>query len=106
MQAYYLESVSRQASVRVLSVDFTGAPAANGSHQVEQCLRVYEHVTGALGVPPTRVAWMGEAGGAGLVLSTVLAIAARGLPQPAAACVFSPMASAAPLPSIRENATT
>ena len=105
-ETYVIETVSRLANARVLTIEYTFSPEANGSQQVEECLKVYRYVLDTLHVPSNKIAWFGGSGGGSLGLSVVLAIAARKLPSPAGACIASPMTSAHPMPSVTTNRDT
>lgn len=105
-EGYVCEQLSRIANAAVLAVEYTLCPEASGIQQVQECLRVYKHVLAV--TPADRIAIMGGSGGGSLALSLLLAIAREGLPQPACACVCSPMTThrCEDMPSIRENLGT
>jgi acetyl esterase/lipase len=84
-------ALARHAGGRALSADYRLAPEHPYPAAVEDGLAAY---TGLLqsGASPRRVLVAGDSAGGGLAVATLLAARDQGLPQPAAAAVFSPWA--------------
>jgi len=81
--------VARRTGAKVVSVDYRLAP----EHPYPAALQDARAAHRALldgGVSPHDVAIVGESAGGGLVVSTLASLAEEGLPQPAAAVLFSP----------------
>jgi acetyl esterase/lipase len=81
--------VARRTGARVVSVDYRLAP----EHPYPAALRDAGAAYRALldgGVSPHDIGMVGDSAGGGLVVSTLGSLADEGLPQPAAAVLFSP----------------
>ena len=83
--------LARRAGGRAWSVDYRLAPEHPHPAAVEDGLAAYAGLL-ATGADPRRIVVAGESAGGGLTIATLLAARDRGLPQPAAAAVFSPFA--------------
>ena len=81
--------VARRAGLRTTSVDYRLAPEHPFPAAVEDGLAAYRELL-ASGTDPWDLVVAGDSAGGGLVLATLLAARDAGLPQPAAAVVFSP----------------
>ncbi|MDQ2811364.1 MAG: alpha/beta hydrolase [Actinomycetota bacterium] len=73
------------------SVDYRLAPERPFPAAVEDALQTYLGLL-ETGVPAARIVLRGESAGGGLALALLVTLRDRGLPQPAAAFVFSPWA--------------
>lgn len=83
--------VVRRVGARAISVDYRLAPEHPFPAAVEDAVAAYRALLDQ-GVPSTRIAFVGESAGGGLVVACLVAVKDAGLPQPAAAAVFSPWA--------------
>ena len=83
--------VVRRVGARAVSVDYRLAPEHPFPAAVEDAVAAYRALLDQ-GVPSTRIAFVGESAGGGLVMACLVAVKDAGLPQPAAAAVFSPWA--------------
>lgn len=83
------DGLAARAGLRAISVDYRLAPEAPYPAAVEDGLAAYRGLLEA-GVEPDRLVLAGDSAGGGLTVATLLAARAAGLPQPAAAVVFSP----------------
>lgn len=81
--------VGRNAGCRVVTVDYRLAPEHPGPAAVQDAVAAYRALLDG-GFDPTKVALAGESAGGGIAIATLVAIKSAGLPQPAAAAVFSP----------------
>jgi len=80
--------LSAGAGVRVLGVDYRLAPEHRYPAPLEDALAVLHWLAGH-GLAGTRLALAGDSAGAGLALSALLALQARGQPRPVAAYLMS-----------------
>jgi len=83
--------LARRAGGRALSADYRLAPEHPYPAAVQDGLAAYAGLLES-GVSPARVLVAGDSAGGGRAVATLLAARDRGLPQPAAAAVFSPWA--------------
>lgn len=81
--------VARAAGARVLSIDYRLAPEHPHPAAVDDALAAYRWLLAA-GVAPERVVLMGDSAGGGLVVATLVALAASGARLPAAGVCLSP----------------
>ena len=81
--------IAHACGVRVIAPAYRLAPEHPFPAQLDDALSVYAHVR-AEGTPPENIAFAGESAGAGLSLSTAIALRDRGLPMPAAIVAVSP----------------
>ena len=83
--------VARRAETRAISVDYRLAPEHRFPAAVDDAVAAYRALLDE-GVPSSRIAFVGESAGGGLVAATLVALKDAALPQPASAAVFSPWA--------------
>jgi acetyl esterase/lipase len=81
--------VARRTGARVVSVDYRLAPEHPYPAAMQDARAAYRALLDS-GVSPQDVAMVGESAGGGLVVSTLASLVEEGLPQPAAAVLFSP----------------
>ncbi|GLW52656.1 alpha/beta hydrolase [Kitasatospora phosalacinea] len=81
--------LARRAGLRALSPDYRLAPEHPFPAALDDGLAAYRELLES-GTDPRRLVLAGDSAGGGLVLATLLAARAAGLPLPAAAAVFSP----------------
>jgi acetyl esterase/lipase len=81
--------VARRTAARVVSVDYHLAPEHPYPAAMQDARAAYRALLDS-GVSPQDVAMVGESAGGGLVVSTLASLVEEGLPQPAAAVLFSP----------------
>ena len=89
--AHLAIEVARRLGGSALSVDYRLAPEHPYPAAVEDGVAAYQGLLAA-GTDPRRVVLAGDSAGGGLAIATLLAARDQGLPQPAAAAVFSPWA--------------
>jgi monoterpene epsilon-lactone hydrolase len=83
--------VSRRVGAKVISVDYRLAPEHPFPAALDDAVAAYRALLGE-GVPSSRIAFVGESAGGGLVASALVALKDTDLPQPSCAAVFSPWA--------------
>jgi monoterpene epsilon-lactone hydrolase len=83
--------VSRRVGAKAISVDYRLAPEHPFPAAVDDAVAAYRALLDE-GVPSSKVAFLGESAGGGLVAATLVALKDTGLPQPSSAVVFSPWA--------------
>jgi acetyl esterase/lipase len=83
--------VVRRVGARAISVDYRLAPENAFPAAVDDAVAAYRALLDD-GTPPSRIAFVGESAGGGLVIATLVALKDTGLPQPSSAVVFSPWA--------------
>ena len=83
--------VARRVGARVITVDYRLAPEHRYPAAVTDAVGAYRALLDS-GVPNSRVAFVGESAGGGLVVASLVALKEAGLPQPSSAAVFSPFA--------------
>jgi epsilon-lactone hydrolase len=83
--------VALRTGARIVSVDYRLAPEHPYPAALEDARAAYRALLDS-GVSPRDVAMVGESAGGGLVVSTLVSLVEEGLPQPAAAVLFSPWA--------------
>ena len=83
------DGLAARAGLRAISVDYRLAPEAPYPAAVEDGLAAYRGLLDS-GVEPDRLVLAGDSAGGGLTMATLLAARSAGLPQPAAAVLFSP----------------
>ncbi|MBW8822072.1 MAG: alpha/beta hydrolase [Streptomyces sp.] len=81
--------VSRRVGARAITVDYRLAPEHPYPAAVDDAVAAYRALL-ADGVPASRIAFVGESAGGGLVVATLVALKDTSLPQPSSAAVFSP----------------
>jgi len=82
-------AISSAAGARCLGVDYRLAPEAPFPAAVQDAVGAYRSLIDA-GYKPNRIALAGDSAGGGLVVATMLAARAEGLPMPAAGYAMSP----------------
>lgn len=80
--------VVRRVGARAISVDYRLAPEHPFPAGLDDAVAAYRALLED--VPGERIAFVGESAGGGVVAATLVALKEAGLPQPAAAAVFSP----------------
>ena len=83
------DDVSRRVGARAISVDYRLAPENPFPAAVEDAVAAYRALIED-GTPSSRIAFVGESAGGGLVAATLVALKETDLPQPSSAAVFSP----------------
>jgi acetyl esterase/lipase len=83
-------ALARAARARVFALDYRLAPEHRFPCAVEDGLAAYRYVLGE-GKGAGRVAFVGDSAGGGLLLATMLAARAAGLPLPSAGVCYSPL---------------
>lgn len=83
--------VSRRVGAKTISVDYRLAPEHPFPAAMDDAVAAYRALLGE-GVPSSRIAFVGESAGGGLVASALVALKDTDLPQPSCAAVFSPWA--------------
>jgi phosphinothricin tripeptide acetyl hydrolase len=78
-----------EAGARVLLVEYRRAPEHPFPAAVEDCAAAYRWLIGR-GIAPGRIVLAGDSAGGNLVITTLLAARAAGLPRPAAGVCLSP----------------
>ncbi|MEY9839657.1 alpha/beta hydrolase [Streptacidiphilus sp. EB103A] len=81
--------VARRVGARAVCVEYRLAPEHPFPAAVDDAVAAYRALLDD-GVPSSRIAFVGESAGGGLVVATLVAVKDAGLPQPASAAVFSP----------------
>jgi acetyl esterase/lipase len=81
--------VARRTGARVISVDYRLAPEHPYPAALQDARAAYQALLDS-GTDPASVAFAGESAGGGLAAATLAGLGAAGLPQPAAAVLFSP----------------
>ncbi|WP_405064456.1 alpha/beta hydrolase [Kribbella sp. NBC_01505] len=81
--------VARRVGARAITVDYRLAPEHRYPAAVTDAVAAYQALLDS-GVPNSKVAFVGESAGGGLVVATLVALKEAGLPQPSSAAVFSP----------------
>lgn len=81
--------VARRTGARAISVDYRLAPEHPFPAAVDDAVAAYRGLLDE-GTPSSRIGFVGESAGGGLVVATLVALKAAGLPQPSSAAVFSP----------------
>lgn len=85
----FLARLCIASGVRVLAADYRLAPEHPFPAQLEDAKRVYLWLTEEEGFHPDRIVMGGESAGAGLTLSTLVALRDEGLPLPAGGVLLS-----------------
>ena len=83
--------IARRVGVRAISVDYRLAPEYPFPTAVDDAVAAYQALLDQ-GVAASRITFVGESAGGGLVAATLVALKDAALPQPASAAVFSPWA--------------
>ena len=86
---HVVSEIGRAAATRVLALDYRLAPEDPFPAPVEDALAAYRFLL-AQGYAASSIALAGDSAGGGLVVATMLAIRASGLPQPACGWAISP----------------
>lgn len=86
-----LSQFAATIGLRLLAIDYRLAPEHPFPAGLDDAVAAYEWLL-AEGIDASRVALMGDSAGGGLAAACALAIAARGLPHPAAVVCLSPFA--------------
>ncbi|WP_410605823.1 alpha/beta hydrolase [Amycolatopsis sp. lyj-90] len=94
--------LARRTGTTAISVDYSLAPEASFPAPVDEAVTAYRALL-EQGTPAERIVFAGESAGAGLAITTAVAIKATDLPQPAAVYAASPWAD---LTVSGESATT
>jgi acetyl esterase/lipase len=84
-----MADIAARTGCWVLGVDYRLAPEHRFPAQLEDALAAYDWLRGQ-GFAPGRIALAGDSSGAGLAVSALLALKARGDAMPAAAALMSP----------------
>lgn len=85
----FLARLCIDSGMRVLAADYRLAPEHPFPAQLEDSQRVYRWLMDEEGIEPSHVIIAGESAGAGLTLSTLVALRDRGLPLPAGGVLIS-----------------
>ena len=83
--------VARRVGARAVCVEYRLAPEHPFPAAVDDAVAAYRALLDE-GVPSSRIAFVGESAGGGLVVAALVAVKDAGLPRPASAAVFSPWA--------------
>ncbi|WP_194898004.1 alpha/beta hydrolase [Catenulispora pinisilvae] len=81
--------LARRVGARAISVDYRLAPEHPFPAAVDDAVAAYRALLDQ-GVPSSRIAFVGESAGGGLVAATLVALKDAGVPLPSSAAVFSP----------------
>jgi acetyl esterase/lipase len=81
--------VSRRVGARAISVDYRLAPEHPFPAAIDDAVAAYRALLDE-GVSSSKIAFVGESAGGGLVAATLVALTDSELPQPSSAVVFSP----------------
>lgn len=81
--------LGRQSGASVFAIDYRLAPEHQFPAALDDALKAYRHLLES-GFAPGSIAIAGDSAGGGLTITTLLALADTGLPQPACAFVISP----------------
>ena len=87
----FLDRLARASSCRVLAIDYRLCPENTPMDATEDGVNAYKFLIEDLKVPSESIYFAGESGGGQVVLLTLQALAAQGLPQPAGAWLMSPV---------------